>query len=946
PAVLNASGAGAALYTTIAISPTGGAARTISGAIAAGSPLIDFNGADNVTIDGLNTGGNSLTIANTTASATSGTATIRFIGGATSNVITNSNIQGSSSSSVATNGGTIFFSTDAVTTNGNDNNTISNNNIGPAGANLPSKAILGNGSTTTTAIGNSGIIITNNNIFDYFAAAVTSSGVATNGGCNTWTITNNRFYQTGTRTWTTGSLHVPIDIRPTTATSGAQGFTITGNIIGFASNTQTGTYTLTGAGTGAKFLGILFNGIVAGTTTNVNNNTVAAVSMTGVTGSGTTTASPFTAILLQEGNIISNGNTVGSQTATGSLVFSTTTTSSTDIYGIHNFTSNAWTSNNNSVGGISATNLGASGTFLLIGIRAFTGSAVTWNATTNTVGGTVANSLQLTATGTASQVLGMFTSNAPAVLTSNVIRNLTTNIGTGTTTAASMIGIGITSGTPSSTLSRNNISNLTNTNATAASVVTGIQFNGATANLVERNSISGLTVATNSTAAEVNGIRVAGGTTIYRNNMIAIGAGIANAIGAAATNAGTTGINGINEALGTNSFFHNSVYIGGSPAAGTGASYAFNSTQVTVTRSFRDNIFFNARSNGGATGKNYAVKINGTAPNPAGLTLNNNVYFANGTGAVFGFFNSADVPNLGAWKTAVGQDSASIEGNPQYNDPTNAIPDLHIHPTNPTVIESNGADVGVTDDFDGQTRSGLTPVDIGADAGNFNGIDLAPPIISYTPLANTNSPSNRTLPATITDAGSGVPTAGIGLPVIYFRKGAVGAFASTQATSGGGGSYTFTIDYSLVAGGSVTTGDTIQYYVVAQDGAATPNVISNPAAGAGGFTANPPAAATPPTTPNSYTIVPPIGGIKSVCASGCDYTTLTGATGIFKAIKNAVATGNIEIQIAGDLVVGEDGTNGLNALAEQPAGSNFTVKMYPTGVARAITGAFNGALIR
>jgi hypothetical protein len=46
--------------------------------------------------------------------------------------------------------------------------------------------------------------------------------------------------------------------------------------------------------------------------------------------------------------------------------------------------------------------------------------------------------------------------------------------------------------------------------------------------------------------------------------MIAIGAGIANAVGAAATNAGTTGINGISDALGTNSYFHNSVYIGGS----------------------------------------------------------------------------------------------------------------------------------------------------------------------------------------------------------------------------------------------------------------------------------------------------------------------------------------------------------------------------------------------
>ncbi|MGC2627402.1 MAG: hypothetical protein WA269_11225, partial [Candidatus Udaeobacter sp.] len=79
-AVLNASGVGSANYTLVLITPTG--VRTISGAIVAGSPLIDLNGADNVTIDGLNSGGNSLTISNTTASATAGTSTIRLINGA------------------------------------------------------------------------------------------------------------------------------------------------------------------------------------------------------------------------------------------------------------------------------------------------------------------------------------------------------------------------------------------------------------------------------------------------------------------------------------------------------------------------------------------------------------------------------------------------------------------------------------------------------------------------------------------------------------------------------------------------------------------------------------------------------------------------------------------------------------------------------------------------
>ena len=158
-----------------------------------------------------------------------------------------------------------------------------------------------------------------------------------------------------------------------------------------------------------------------------------------------------------------------------------------------------------------------------------------------------------------------------------------------------MIGLSVLS-TGNHTLSQNTIFNLSNTNATAASVVSGIQFTGATANVVERSLIYGLTVSTNSTTAEVNGIRVAGGTTVYRNNMIALGAGVANAIGSGSA----AGINGINEPLGTDNFFHNSVYIGGTATAGTGASYAFNSTQTANTRSFRDNIFVNARSNSGA----------------------------------------------------------------------------------------------------------------------------------------------------------------------------------------------------------------------------------------------------------------------------------------------------------------------------------------------------------
>jgi len=57
--------------------------------------LVDLNGATNVTIDGIGTGGNALTLSNTTGSTPGGTSTIRFINGAQNNTITRCTILGS-----------------------------------------------------------------------------------------------------------------------------------------------------------------------------------------------------------------------------------------------------------------------------------------------------------------------------------------------------------------------------------------------------------------------------------------------------------------------------------------------------------------------------------------------------------------------------------------------------------------------------------------------------------------------------------------------------------------------------------------------------------------------------------------------------------------------------------------------------------------------------------
>ena len=140
-------------------------ARTVTGAITAGNPLINLNGAKNVSINGENVGGNSLTLSNTTVSATAGTSTIRLINGAQNDIITNCTVLGSSTTAVATAGGNILISTS--TGGANSGNFITNNNIGPAGANLPTKGIMSLGSASPN--NNTYNVIDNNNIFDFFS---------------------------------------------------------------------------------------------------------------------------------------------------------------------------------------------------------------------------------------------------------------------------------------------------------------------------------------------------------------------------------------------------------------------------------------------------------------------------------------------------------------------------------------------------------------------------------------------------------------------------------------------------------------------------------------------------------------------------------------------------------------------------------------------------------
>lgn len=316
--------------------------------------------------------------------------------------------------------------------------------------------------------------------------------------------------------------------------------------------------------------------------------------------------------------------------------------------------------------------------------------------------------------------------------------------------------------------------------------------------------------------------------------------------------------------------------------------------------------------------------------------INNNVYLANGTGGVFGSYTSVDRANLAAWQAAIGQDANSFSSDPQFVNPAGAAPDLHINGGSPTVVEAGGADVGVGDDFDGQSRAGLTPVDIGADAGNFTGVgmDTTAPTINYTTLANTTGTGNRVLTTAIADD---VAVAnGALLPRVYFRKNA-GAYVSTQCVPASGnqqsGTYDCTIDNSL---GGVAAGDTVGYFVIAQD--TSGNIASNPA---GAVAANVNTVMTPPTL-NTYTILQTFSGLTSV-GTGETITSLTNNGGLFEALNAGVITGNMTVNITSDLTA-ETGTHALNQLAEEGAGG-YTIFVQASGGARLIEGNNATALI-
>jgi len=242
------------------------------------------------------------------------------------------------------------------------------------------------------------------------------------------------------------------------------------------------------------------------------------------------------------------------------------------------------------------------------------------------------------------------------------------------------------------------------------------------------------------------------GSATFKNNMVRLGLD-------AAGNSITTGFSiiGIRDVAGaTSNCYYNSVYIGGSGVQGGSNSFAFLSDVVTNARDFRDNIFWNARSNASGTAKHYAIAVGGAGPNPAGLTSDFNDLLATGSGGFTGLFDAVDQPTLPDWQTATGQDANSVSVDPQFINPTGtaATVDLHLSLSSPVNARATPI-AGITTDFDNDPRDPSTP-DIGAD--EIAGTATPTPTPTPSPTPTPTATPTPTLTPTPTPSPTPTPT--------------------------------------------------------------------------------------------------------------------------------------------------------------------------------------------
>lgn len=708
---------------TLTLRPQSGATGLLIAGPSSPVPTIDLSGAQYVTIDGRPGGSGSnagsgvgaasqLTISDAGASGMA----LRLVNGACGNTIVYVTLKGVNSS---ISGGVVLFSL-----GGNTNNTIDHCDIRD-GATTPANGVYCSSSA------NAGNTIANCNIYNFAAGVGNQYGILLNGGTD-WTITGNSFYQTVPRSNASGlgQLVGAININ---SPSGSN-IVVMSNSIGGSGPGASGTWMITGTIGDTRFVGMTLN---AGSV-SVQGNTIKNFSWL-TSNNSSTLPGIWGGITVSGGSANITGNVIGdtgfysisittsgvrglasgiSSTGTNTVVIASNTVTSMEVAGTVAAIVPSLTAIGITAGPdiIRNNTVGTQGNFsaMLLPAATGTGQQLTgiFSSSTNnvTISGNLVTGLNNQYNGsTGGQVRGILVSDGVNTVTGNTVNNLTTATGYGGgQSLVSALGISVTSSLPGQTISQNIVSLIAATSATAAVYLSGIDFNGAAGadSMLDRNLVYSLVVNSTNLSSQVRGFAFSSGSFTMQNNMVCVGVG---ANGSSTANASL--VFGIYDGGSdpNRNFYHNSIYLGGTAPNSFATHYtvACFSGGASNARTYKNNIFVNARSRSGGTSAHYAFYNFGS--DLTGLTSNGNLFQAAGTGGVMARYNSTSYANLTDWQTASGQDAASLVADPLF---VNSASDLHISSGSPAI--NAGLLLDVPTDFDGDPRSLTTPT-IGAD---------------------------------------------------------------------------------------------------------------------------------------------------------------------------------------------------------------------------------------
>jgi len=494
-------------------------------------------------------------------------------------------------------------------------------------------------------------------------------------------------------------------------------------------------------------------------------------------------------------------------------------------------------------------------------------------------------------------------------------------------------------------LNNNEIGNLN----TAGNKVVGINNSFTSSFECYENNIYDL--SSSASNGQTFGLHHSGGSCNYYNNFISDLRAEISVLSDAIT--GIYAYSGNNIGVYNNTIFINAE----SSGSNFGTSGIFAGDLPTID--LRNNIVVNLSESNGS-GKTVILRKSNTDLSKLSLNSNNNCYFfGKPTKSNFFYFDgtNSDETFQSYQNRVFPREDLSFSEDPPFIEASIKPYNLHILNNKLTQIESGGivisSPVAITNDFDDDKRypnsgypekPGFPPIapDVGADEFGGEPIDSRAPIISYNLLDNSSSTTTRNFTNVIITDVSGVNNSAGTKPKVYYKKSSnINNFNdNTNSTDGwkfveANGTtspFDFTIDYSKIFGG-VTLGDVIQYFVVAQDNAPTPNVAIN----FGEFKSKPlsvnlTSSAFPISgTVNSYSILnSTISGTFTV-GSGGDYSTITDA---ISDISGKESVGPITLELTDNsynsetfpIIIPEiTGLSSTNLLTIKPAEGNTNV---------------------